>query len=1060
MPDVTFWCSQCGHRQQVPDRLIGRKVRCPKCDTKQILRVIGGTTSTGSGGAGTTTIMRRETATISRPAPAPPSQPAQASSGNDPSTADELSLDGVEFEPHADDSRAAASASVSSATFSANAPGGTFGGSLAKNTLPVDQRSLQRLGQSGSVGNDLITIRPTGNEPAAPVAIAAGYELSRELGRGGMGAVWSSTQNSLARTVAIKTLLAGQEGNSAANRFRAEAMIMALLEHPNIMPVHDLIVSERGELQLVMKKIDGLAWRDLLYPATETQVKRSLSMTLNDHLDILLKVCDALAFAHTRGILHLDVKPANVMVGAFGEVLLLDWGCALAYRDLGNAALPNVVGYRGLSGTPAYMAPEMAKQTGDLGPWTDGYLLGAVLYELVTGTAPHKAETVHSSLSLAAANTIHPPSRQRGKAIATELIELARGALDSDRNKRPATIEVFAQQVRGYRAHAEAITLVETAKHHLEDARRGGDRADDGFRLALAACDQALALWPDYQAAQEEQALITLAYADFSLASGAFQVAQAKARAVEATATRLKLDDLVKRAQQLHDQALSEERFQHARSRNIRVLLISIGTLMAVGVVVLIVGLSFMGDAKAKLNEEMKGAKASVEELTRERGEKASMQKRVAPVLLKQAQRDLDARRLDDALTSIDQALDFYPKFDDALWLKANVLAAKKNYPAAVIAVGAYLARKPDVAAAKRLQELVTAAVTKPTPQLEAQLGEFFIANRLIPLADGRKLTKEALGIFYISAFDAFWPGAGRFVQVDDERILFAHPSGPGGKDPLSGAGMVVDLSPLRDLPIAELALADTRVTDLAPLAGMPLKRLDLTRTPVRDLTPLIGMPLERLELGETNVVDLAALTGMPLHTLSLAKTGVADLQPLIGRPLKQLDLSETRVADLSALKYLKLERLSLDGTRVARLDMLQPMPLAWLSLRNAGIADLADLSGAQVRGLDLSGNANLQNLAPLTGLTQLEELVLDQCPNLSSVEALAKLPLKRLSIVGTRITDLSPLAGLPLERLDFEPKNITKGMDALRAIGSLTNFGPAPVQPAAAFWRRYDQGQ
>ncbi len=114
---------------------------------------------------------------------------------------------------------------------------------------------------------------------------------------------------------------------------------------------------------------------------------------------MLLAVCDALRFAHDRGILHRDLKPENVMLGAYGEVLVVDWGVAVSLRPQDAGRFPLARESRHIAGTPAYMAPEQVRGDGvDLGVWTDVYLVGAVLHELLTGRAPHDANSVHASL--------------------------------------------------------------------------------------------------------------------------------------------------------------------------------------------------------------------------------------------------------------------------------------------------------------------------------------------------------------------------------------------------------------------------------------------------------------------------------------------------------------------------------------------------------------------------------------------------------------------------------------------------------------------------------------
>ncbi len=236
--------------------------------------------------------------------------------------------------------------------------------------------ALQDPGSTISVGREAAT-RRLAKRPAAEVR-RLGYTEGRELGRGGLGLVIEAMQQAFDRPVAIKRLLSSGD-RITAMQFYAEAVIAAQLEHPNIVPIHDLLSDSKGTLALVMKRVEGTSWKSVL--AGEPK-------PLEYHLEILLKVCEAVEFAHSRGIIHRDLKPENVMLGEFGEVSVMDWGCALAFGEREqHPVVPRAEEAEAIAGTPAYMAPEMVLLTPNrLGPASDVYLLGAILYEIVTGT--------------------------------------------------------------------------------------------------------------------------------------------------------------------------------------------------------------------------------------------------------------------------------------------------------------------------------------------------------------------------------------------------------------------------------------------------------------------------------------------------------------------------------------------------------------------------------------------------------------------------------------------------------------------------------------------------
>ena len=206
-----------------------------------------------------------------------------------------------------------------------------------------------------------------------------------------------------------------------------------------------------------------------------------------------------------------------------------------------------------------------------------------------------------------------------------------------------------------------------------------------------------------------------------------------------------------------------------------------------------------------------------------------------------------------------------------------------------------------------------------------------------------------------------------------------------------------------------------SRIADLSPLAGIPFGALDLRGQPIRDLKHLKGMPLKFLGLEDTPVADLSPLTGMKLTKIYLNNTPVSDLKPLAGMPLNELMLVGTRIKDLRPL----------NGS---------PVKALWLN--NTPVNDIAPLAGCRLVSLTLEGT-RVSDLKALSTMTSL----------------------KRLHIGGTPVTDLTPLKALKLERLVFSPDTITKGLDVVRNMKSLTELGVTleVLLPPAEFWARYD---
>lgn len=224
------------------------------------------------------------------------------------------------------------------------------------------------------------------------------YTFVKELARGGMGTVYLTEDTELNRQVAIKVLSAAEISDDMRRRMIREAQIIARLEHPGIVPVHDVGVLADGRVFYAMKLVRGVRLDE--YAANTSSTRERLRK--------FQAVCDAVAFAHAHGVIHRDLKPQNIMIGSFGEVLVLDWGVAKILRDDRNAVSseadtlmlpgpdqpkPNPMtdtSQGTIIGTRQYMSPEQARGEVDrLDERSDIYSLGAVFYFLLTDQAPN-----------------------------------------------------------------------------------------------------------------------------------------------------------------------------------------------------------------------------------------------------------------------------------------------------------------------------------------------------------------------------------------------------------------------------------------------------------------------------------------------------------------------------------------------------------------------------------------------------------------------------------------------------------------------------------------------
>jgi serine/threonine protein kinase len=374
-----------------------------------------------------------------------------------------------------------------------------------------------------------------------------GYEILDELGRGGMGIVYRARQRTLQREVAVKRLQS--DDTFMRQAFLTESMVTGELEHPNIVPVYALCEEEESGLWLVMKRIGG---RTLAQLIAEIPSPREAA-DIDRLLEVVLGVADALRFAHSRGILHRDIKPVNIMVGSFGEVMLLDWGIAAYFGDPAAAphAIPHVRDLDMISGTPLYMPPEMAEGRGaDCGPWSDVYLLGATLYEVIAGKPPRRAGTLMDVLT----GVREPSPLKFGPTVPAELRVICRRALAHAPAARYPDIASFQTALRDYLDHRESRTLSKSAEDGLELWRTStATGIDDANRPRLyraiseviSSFQHAHLLWPQNTAARTGEMVARKAWASAALDGGDIGVAVTAIESVddaEAVALRQRID--------------------------------------------------------------------------------------------------------------------------------------------------------------------------------------------------------------------------------------------------------------------------------------------------------------------------------------------------------------------------------------------------------------------------------------------------------------------------------------------------------------------------------------
>jgi eukaryotic-like serine/threonine-protein kinase len=393
--------------------------------------------------------------------------------------------------------------------------------------MAVDDASLGDL----ETINDIDAVATGGAAGAFAVrGFAERYHRGEPLGAGGMGVVQAWRDRATGREVAMKTIRGPNEA-TAARRFAREARVQAQLEHPSIVPVYDVGVDPSGALYFTMKRVRGHSLQRVLQDGDASRY------SLRKLLTVMARVARTIEYAHRRGVVNRDLKPANIMLGEFDEIYVLDWGLAQV-RDhgldssppvpspigsgqsalLGPAALARLAaadplvdssqrpetGAGQVLGTLGYLAPEQLEDAERVDHRSDIYALGAILFEILAGERMHNARTSDGvMISTLEVDGASPAERAPGRGVPPELDALVRAATRRDQSARPASAAEVAAAIDAYldgdrdlaRRRELSAAAAEAAHRALSDSRGAPDDAEPELRAAAAReAGRALAL--------------------------------------------------------------------------------------------------------------------------------------------------------------------------------------------------------------------------------------------------------------------------------------------------------------------------------------------------------------------------------------------------------------------------------------------------------------------------------------------------------------------------------------------------------------------------------------
>jgi formylglycine-generating enzyme required for sulfatase activity/tRNA A-37 threonylcarbamoyl transferase component Bud32 len=429
---------------------------------------------------------------------------------------------------------------------------GTFtrlGRTRTNATLPRDTQDLDlKLQMSrGSVLADLGRLGPGSIPPGVQKLIdehgtEGRYAVDKPLAQGGMGAVLLIKDGDFQRPAAMKVMLSRYAQNAEAmERFLAEAQVTAQLEHPNIVPIHDLGIMEDGTVYFTMKYIEGESLGSVVkkLKSEDAAVAAKAAAEWSDERILLtfLKVLDGMSYAHAKGVVHRDIKPDNIMLGGHGEVLVVDWGIAkvLGRDEFGKTQ--DVVHLRdqdalsltregSTMGTLYYMPPEQASgELAAIGPHSDVYALGATLYELLTRKRPVSGPTAVDIIAKVVRGEIVPILTARPD-LPPDLAAIVTKSMALAPDRRYAQCSAFAEDVRRYLAGqavaARRRNLIERVGAWVQSHRRQVLAGAAGVVLVVASA--AAAVWWT-RSAEATRVAGLLAQAESAASAGQWQQA-------------------------------------------------------------------------------------------------------------------------------------------------------------------------------------------------------------------------------------------------------------------------------------------------------------------------------------------------------------------------------------------------------------------------------------------------------------------------------------------------------------------------------------------------------
>lgn len=929
------------------------------------------------------------------------------------------------------------------------------------------------------------------------------YKFKRSIGYGGMKTVLEVTDKDSTRNIAMAVMpdASSRPANDLC-RFVQEARILACLEHPNVVPIHDIGIDSSGSPYFTMKLLKGETLASILKKIKEGEPDYVKKYDLSRLLQVFLRVSHGVAFAHSKQIIHLDLKPENVQTGDFGEVLVLDWGLAKVLgqpdsmrpeesrkfipprrRDFSRDIQVTMDGVT--KGTPGYMAPEQAAgRNHDKDKRTDIYSLGAILYAILTLENPIPGDDVHKMLEDTLKGEIIPPKKRApDRLIPSALEAVVQKAMTLNPDERYQSVmelrdEIYAF-IGGFCTTAEKASR---AKKALNLVKR--HKLTSTFLTIIFVLLISLGSYAIYDYSQQTAEWIKVYEQDF-------------------TSKQANLENLTFMDKLLKDKA-EKWVFDAGGLKMEKYNWLWFDTLKIPGdvkVVINAVCKDNQYDLEICVNSQIEkvenwwnlppgyifqiGGYSGTKDLImkNEGSSEADIINIVETKAKSNKIQEIVVQRENDALTiTVDKkeslkVMDLFPPTGYNMnRIGIRSLSAAMN----IVSLSVYRLALPEKASPliagdslvekMHFKEAISTYITIAenygvTQVAEQSLAKAYLTAATKLTADRDKVLNEIRGQIR-TKFPKF-----RYLEMTLEVDAIVHWREKNYREALNMVARIFKMNPntnvvlrlleCQHMPLSpeiseelltwisktknikRLNLSNLGLESLDPIKELPLIFLDCSNNQLTTLDALKDMELETFSCANNQISSLKPLREMPLRDLNCSTNQIRNLEPLRKMPIKHLDCSYNKIEDLEALRDMTIERLNCRNNNIKKLDVLRWMPLKDLNFASNFVEELDALKDIRLEKL-VCANNKFTSLGPLRTM-RLEQL---DCSynKISDITSLEGMKLEYLDCSFTDIKDLQPIKNMPLktlmifECLAIEDISVLSKIDTLEKIGLPSN--------------------